>query len=101
MVHLPLARLCSGKKGLVVVQEGCSRNYFGKTCIQKVLAKEGSFPLIKLLRRFRCFANEVFSLLIKLVSGAGMAALIATHNPEIAARMDRVLKLDQGKLMVA
>ena len=46
-------------------------------------------------------ADEVFSLLIKLVSGAGMAALIATHNPEIAARMDRILKLDQGKLLVA
>ncbi len=46
-------------------------------------------------------ADEVFSLLIKLVSGAGMAALIATHNPKIAARMDRILKLDQGKLLVA
>ena len=46
-------------------------------------------------------ADEVFSLLIKLVNGAGMAALIATHNPEIAARMDRILKLEQGKLLAA
>ena len=46
-------------------------------------------------------ADEVFSLLIKVVSDAGMAALIATHNPNIAARMDRILKLDQGKLLIA
>ena len=29
---------------------------------------------------------------------AGLAALIATHNPELAARMDRRLRLDGGRL---
>jgi lipoprotein-releasing system ATP-binding protein len=28
-----------------------------------------------------------------------MAALIATHNPELAARMDRTLRLDNGLLV--
>ena len=46
-------------------------------------------------------ADEVFSLLMKLVRSAEMAALVATHNPKIAARMDRILKLDKGKLVVA
>jgi lipoprotein-releasing system ATP-binding protein len=27
-----------------------------------------------------------------------VAALIATHNPELAARMDRRVRLDQGRL---
>jgi lipoprotein-releasing system ATP-binding protein len=34
-----------------------------------------------------------------LVRGAGLAALIATHNPELAARMDRVLRIDHGKVV--
>ena len=31
-----------------------------------------------------------------LVRGTGMAALIATHNMELAARMDRVVRLHAG-----
>ena len=46
-------------------------------------------------------ADEVFSVLLKLVRGAGMAALIATHNPDLAGRMDRVIKLQDGKLLQA
>ena len=46
-------------------------------------------------------ANDVFSILLKLVRGAGMAALIATHNPDLAARMDRTVRLDGGKLVAA
>jgi lipoprotein-releasing system ATP-binding protein len=34
-----------------------------------------------------------------LVRETGMAALIATHNPMLAARMDRVLHLEQGLLV--
>jgi lipoprotein-releasing system ATP-binding protein len=34
-----------------------------------------------------------------LVRETGMAALIATHNPTLAARMDRVLRLEQGVLL--
>ncbi len=43
-------------------------------------------------------AGEVFALLLKLVRGQGVGALIATHNPELARRMDRVLRLDAGKI---
>lgn len=43
-------------------------------------------------------AGTVFDMLIQLVRGAGVAALIATHNPELAARMDRTVRLDDGHL---
>jgi len=36
---------------------------------------------------------------MSLVRETGMAALIATHNPELAARLDRVLRLEQGVLV--
>jgi len=32
-----------------------------------------------------------------LVNNAGLAALIATHNPELARRMDRILTLSEGR----
>jgi lipoprotein-releasing system ATP-binding protein len=35
------------------------------------------------------------------VRGAGLAALIATHNLELARRMDRVLRLDHGRVVAA
>jgi len=38
----------------------------------------------------------VFGVLMELVRGTGLAALIATHNLELAARMDRVVRLDAG-----
>lgn len=41
-------------------------------------------------------ADGVFDLLAKLVRGTGVAALIATHNLELARRMDRVLSLQDG-----
>ena len=41
-------------------------------------------------------ADGVFNLLIKLVRGAGLGALIATHNLTLAARMDRTLTLEDG-----
>ena len=34
-----------------------------------------------------------------LVRQTGLAALIATHNMELAARMDRVVRLDGGVLV--
>lgn len=43
-------------------------------------------------------ADEVFSILLRLARGAGLAALIATHNPSLAARMDRTLRLTDGFL---
>lgn len=43
-------------------------------------------------------SDQVFDMLMSLVREAGMAALIATHNPELAKRMDRVLRLDAGRI---
>ena len=40
----------------------------------------------------------MFAALLTLVRETGMAALIATHNLELAGRMDRVLRLDGGRL---
>ncbi|MDF1855555.1 ABC transporter ATP-binding protein [Pseudooceanicola sp.] len=46
-------------------------------------------------------AEKVFSTLVDLVRSTGLAALIATHNLELAARMDRVLRLESGRLSAA
>jgi lipoprotein-releasing system ATP-binding protein len=43
-------------------------------------------------------SERVFAALMDLVRGTGLAALIATHNLELAARMDRTLRLDTGRL---
>ncbi|MCA1336605.1 ABC transporter ATP-binding protein [Pseudooceanicola marinus] len=44
-------------------------------------------------------SDRVFDMLMSLVRETGMAALIATHNLELAARMDRVLRMDEGGLV--
>jgi len=46
-------------------------------------------------------ADAVFGELIELVRTTGLAALIATHNPEIARRMDRAVTLRDGQLVAA
>jgi lipoprotein-releasing system ATP-binding protein len=38
-------------------------------------------------------AGVVFELLLDIVRNEGVAALIATHNPELAGRMDRIVAL--------
>jgi lipoprotein-releasing system ATP-binding protein len=43
--------------------------------------------------------GEVMGALIRIVRGTGLAALIATHNLELAGRMDRVLSLEDGVLV--
>jgi len=43
-------------------------------------------------------SDKVFDALMRLVKGTGMAALIATHNMELAARMDRVVLMQDGVL---
>lgn len=43
-------------------------------------------------------SDQVFSVLMDLVQTTGLSALIATHNMELAARMDRVLRLEEGRL---
>jgi lipoprotein-releasing system ATP-binding protein len=44
-------------------------------------------------------SEQVFGALMELVRGTGMAALIATHNLDLAARMDRVVRLDAGRVV--
>ena len=43
-------------------------------------------------------AEEVFAVLLEVVRASGAAALIATHNPELAARMDAVFRLSAGRV---
>jgi len=43
-------------------------------------------------------ADTVFAEFLNLVRGEGSAALVATHNERIAARMDRVVRLHEGLL---
>ncbi len=43
-------------------------------------------------------ADVVFAEFLDLVRGEGSAALVATHNERIAAKMDRVLRLHEGVL---
>lgn len=45
-------------------------------------------------------SETVFRQLLALARETGMAALIATHNPELAARMDRTVVLKDGVLSV-
>ncbi len=46
-------------------------------------------------------SGVVFDALLAAVRGQGVAALIATHNPELAARMDRRVTLRDGKVVPA
>ncbi len=46
-------------------------------------------------------ADQVFDLLLGLVRRGGLAALVATHNHDLAGRMDRVLALRDGVLAPA
>ena len=41
-------------------------------------------------------ADRVFAEFLGLVRGEGTAALVATHNERIAAKMDRILRLHEG-----
>ncbi len=43
-------------------------------------------------------ADQVFAALMQLVADTGLSALIATHNLELARRMDRMVRLDQGQI---
>ncbi|MDP6707071.1 MAG: ABC transporter ATP-binding protein [Alphaproteobacteria bacterium] len=44
-------------------------------------------------------ADGVFDELLAMVREHGLAALVATHNTELARRMDRILRLDAGVLV--
>jgi len=46
-------------------------------------------------------SEEVFAQLVKLARDHGLAAIIATHNPALASRMDRTVRLEHGLLTSA
>lgn len=46
-------------------------------------------------------SDRVFEALMAVARDEGLAALIATHNMELAGKMDRVLRLDNGVLVEA
>ena len=43
-------------------------------------------------------SDQVFGVLMDLVRNTGLSALIATHNLELAGRMDRILRLEGGRI---
>jgi len=43
-------------------------------------------------------ADGVFDALLALSREHGLAALVATHNPDLAKRMDRVVRLSEGRI---
>lgn len=43
-------------------------------------------------------ADEVFDTFLKIVRETGLSALLATHNPELAAKMDRRISVVDGKI---
>ncbi|MDA0675747.1 MAG: ABC transporter ATP-binding protein [Proteobacteria bacterium] len=45
-------------------------------------------------------AGEVFDLLLRIARRAGLAAVVATHNPDLAGRMGRTVILTDGHLEV-
>jgi lipoprotein-releasing system ATP-binding protein len=45
-------------------------------------------------------SDTVFTMLLELVRDTGLSALIATHNIDLADRMDQVLRLDQGQISI-
>jgi lipoprotein-releasing system ATP-binding protein len=44
-------------------------------------------------------SDQVFAVLMDLVRETGLSAVIATHNLDLAARMDRQIRLDAGRLV--
>ena len=45
-------------------------------------------------------SDTVFTMLLELVRDTGLSALIATHNLDLANRMDQLLRLDQGQISI-
>ena len=44
-------------------------------------------------------ADHVFDALMQLVRASGLATIIATHNMELAGRMDRRVTLREGRVV--
>jgi len=46
-------------------------------------------------------ADGVFGMLVKLVRAVNLGALVATHNLDLARKMDRILSIEDGRLVEA
>ena len=46
-------------------------------------------------------SDRVFNRLIELVRDTGLSAVIATHNIDLAKRMDRIIRLEHGRVVPA
>jgi lipoprotein-releasing system ATP-binding protein len=46
-------------------------------------------------------ADGVFAMLVKLVRAVNLGALVATHNLDLARQMDRILAIEDGRLVGA
>ena len=44
-------------------------------------------------------SDKVFNALLKVVRNTGLSALIATHNLDLADRMDQVVRLEHGRVL--
>ncbi len=44
-------------------------------------------------------SDVVFAEMMQLVRDTGMSALIATHNPDLAKRMDRIIEIKAGRVI--
>jgi lipoprotein-releasing system ATP-binding protein len=44
-------------------------------------------------------SDQVFAVLMQIVRETGLAALVATHNLDLAARMDRTVRLKDGQIV--
>lgn len=45
-------------------------------------------------------AGDVFEILVELVKTTGIGAIVATHNLDLAEKMDRIFELKGGRLLV-
>lgn len=43
-------------------------------------------------------SENVFNMFMELAKSRGLSAVVATHNPNLAQRMDRIITLQEGKL---
>ena len=85
LTHRP-SKLSGGEQQRVAVARGLANRP------ELVLADEPTGNLDE------ATSDKVLAQFLELVRGEGSAALVATHNERLASRMDRVVRLHEGRL---